>query len=216
MPSATNIDGYFDRVQALIRDDANELGRTQFQTDWLDAIEQGVREYSLRRPRFTVKDIVSDGTGDIDTATTTLTGFDEEFFKAVGGQFKIEWPITATAGVRRKYYHRDQWQLYRTPTKLFLRLLTVPTNGETVRVEYPVMHTLNETTNTILASDFWTVAHLSAASAADLLSIKYTHTDAIVLGGADQATFNFKDQRWAEKAKMHRQLAWPKRGMQVA
>jgi len=117
-------------------------------------IKEAVKEYSKERPRRRFADIAG-VTSQFDYALPT--GFDAETSLIR----TIEFPVGSREPA---ILEPNEFTVYFNGTNFVLRFLTVtPSTGQTARVQFTSVHTVDITTSTIPDLHFETVANLSAA-----------------------------------------------------
>jgi hypothetical protein len=174
------------RVRILLQDAVTKLATA----DRDKLIEQAIQErYSKDRARELVADVAGNGTSDL-----TLPATHEDGFSVIR---QIEYPI---GNVPPTLIESADWQLYRTPTGLKLRLLAnTPAATENIRLTYTGRHLADGTT----VLDFEAVCEYAAALGFEALAAIYAQTGDSTLG-ADAVNYRSKSQEYRDLAKAHR------------
>lgn len=180
------------KIAVLIQDDAGVLEAVE-----LDAlIDSAVRRYSRAKPRVVVADAAGDGGFDYDLPAQ----FDPEWSELR----RVEYP----AGRREpSYVDKLDWTLYEDPTGVKLRFLAdSPKAGETIRLTFTALHTVDASSTTVPAADHDVIELLGAALACEALASHYSSAgDSTVL--ADRVDHKSKAAEYALRAKRFAKLA---------
>jgi hypothetical protein len=184
-------------IKRLIRDGAGILTPPDVEA----LIDRGLEVYNRKSPRTVVVDLESDGSGDF--ATASLTGFDEEF----SGDPVIESPIS-TSGEPNNLDRRE-WDFYRKPGGLVIRLASAISAGEDVRFTFKAPHSITDlaATTTIPTRDFYAYCKLAAAEGCDDLARHFTETSENAFGNETIANYQSKPREYETRAKNLRQQA---------
>jgi hypothetical protein len=153
-------------------------------------LDQAIRQvYSKDRPLEVVEDLDGDGTNDVALPKTW-----EDKFSAVRS---IEYPIGEIPPV---LIEDSDWQLYRTPDALKLRLLAVTPSAaaDQVRLTWTRRHAADG--STVPDADFEAIVDMAAALCCELIARKYTQTGDPSIG-ADVVNYRSKGQEWSDRAK---------------
>jgi hypothetical protein len=185
------------KIKGLVRDGAKILADP---SDFDDALSRALEIYSKDRPRTSVTDLSSDGTGNFDTAQ--LTGFDPNF----SGDVLIEYPIGVIDGP--SYLDRRDWHYYQSPTAYLIVVTDKPgTGSNNVRFSWKVQHQIpvdNTGANdpngalSVPISDLNAVCKLAAAEACQALANFYSQSAADL---ADMANYQNKGRDYETRAK---------------
>jgi hypothetical protein len=155
-----------------------------------DAILAAVKRYATLRAVAAVQDYPGDG------ATFDLvlpTGWTQNFSTIK----TIEYP----AGERvPSFIPDDQWQFYQTPSSIVVRLLTTtPTVGNTTRITFTKLHTVDVNGSTIPTQDEEAVADLAASIGLRALAAIYSGTTDPTIA-ADAIDYKSKASEYARRA----------------
>lgn len=197
MPDTITIDTYIAEIPTLIRDDASVLQPE----DQKKCVLRAADDLSARRPRRVVEDLVSDGTGDFDTAD-----FEAPFEKKYVGEIEVESPISS-AGNKRKCLKPDQFELVQLPTKFVIRIFSIPPAGESIRVTFGARHVVDQSGSTVEDEDYWFLTRFAAAEACMVLARHYTPSVERTMMNADIAIFDKRAEKFRDRAKELREEA---------
>ena len=172
-------------VDARLQDDAAKLVAEEKDRFIKQAI---LSRYSQDRPIESVDDEAGNGTADL----TPPNGF-EDGFSIVRS---VEYP---TDNVPASVLEQDQWEMYRSPTGLKVRLLSAkPPASENIRVTWTKRHT--DTGATVPEPDFEAVVDFAASLCFDALAAVHVQTgDATLL--ADSVNYRTKSQEYLGLSK---------------
>ncbi len=194
-----NLTNFENGVASRIQDTSNKLSTADRDAFITQAVQQ---RYSKDRPRVLVSDISADGTSDFALPTGPSTP-PEQFEDGFSEIRTIEYPI---GNVPETYVDNPDWKMYRSPSGLKIRLLvTVPNQGENIRVLWTLRHTpgtsgQNPVNTTIPDADFEAVCDLASALCAEALAATYAQTrDASI--SADAVNYRTKGQEYLALAK---------------
>lgn len=163
------------------------------------AITRALEQYSKKNPRQIVMDLLGDGTGEF--AVSALTGFDSEF----SGDVKIEYPIS-TSG-EPNWIDRRDWNYYRKPTGLVIRMTPTPGLGQNARFLFKGVHSTTSAASTVPESDFAAVSKFGAAECCEDLARHYTQTSEGRFLQGDQAVYLSKAKEYEDRARTLRKQA---------
>jgi hypothetical protein len=164
---------YLARLETVLQDSAEELQPD----DKFRLLSQAAVLFSKDKPLTKIKEETGDGTSyDFELPSDWVDGISY----IVG---EIEYPADSTAHPSQspQYLESVDWKFFKklvsTVTTTYLRMLTfIPASGYTLRYEYALMHTLNETMNTINDADIEAVVSLAAALCFWALAAKFSQS----------------------------------------
>lgn len=180
------------RVVNQVRDGSGLLESADFD----ELLQAAAERYSRARPRLIVADVAGDGGHDYDLPASWEDGWSE--------LRSVEYP----AGARNPVLvDRLDWTIYDAPAGPQLRLLAdSPQAGETIRLTFTGLHTIEEAATTVPAADHQALVYLGAMLACEQLSSHYSNTgDTSVM--ADSVDHSSKARDYAARAKRFRELA---------
>lgn len=161
------------RLSSVLQDVAGLLSQTDIDSSVRDAVEQ----FSADTPRYVVADIAGDGAAfDFDLPSGFVYG--DSSITQIEYPAGQRVPIVLTA---------DEWDYYRTASTTKLRLTQITPNvGETARVTFTAMHTLDglDTASVTTIPTWQTQAFvaLCAAKAMYRLAARFLHEQESNLG----------------------------------
>lgn len=173
-------------VDDMVRDDAGLLGASARD----DAIRHAVFAYSVSRPRILVEDLVADG--------SAMLPLPAEWAGGTSRALRIESPI----GTDLPHH---VWCHVRLPEAsgggVGIRLLTSISAGREVRIEYRTPHRVDETNDTVSASDRQTVASYAAYLLLDQLANRHAgDSDSTIQ--SDSVNHQNKSRDYAARARV--------------
>ena len=184
---------YLARLETALQDDAEKLQPD----DKYRILEQAVVIFSKDKPYTKIEEKDGDGSA-YDFALPD--DWIDSFSYIVG---KIEYP--ADDYQNPQYIEDSDWKFFKklvaTVKTTYLRILNfIPADGKTLRYEYALPHTLNETTCTIHDSDIEAVISLAAALCFWALAAKFSQsTDSTI--EADVIDYQRKSDLYSALAK---------------
>lgn len=191
MPKAMK--DFEDKIAQVLQDAAAKLSPDDRKAFILQAITQ---RYSKDRPREIVSDHAGDGTSDLALPSAAGATFEEDFSRIK----QIEYPI---GDLPPTLIEDDEWQFYRTPAALKVRLLTVkPTAAESVRFTWTTTH--KEDGTTVAVPDFDAVCDYAAGLCFAALAAKFAQVGDPTIG-ADTVNYRTKSQEYMALAKAAKQ-----------
>jgi hypothetical protein len=184
---------FTDRVAIILQDAVKKLADADRSALTLQAICQ---RYSKDRPREIVTDVAGKGTSDLALPQDAGGALFEEGFSLIR---QLEFPI---GQVPPATIEESDWQWYRTPDGLKIRLLgETPGANEKVRVTWTARHAADG--STVPANDFEAVCDLASALCFEALAAAYAQTGDNSMG-ADVVNYRTKGQEYLALAKAAR------------
>lgn len=163
--------------------------------------DQFIRDAALRLSRNEPRSVVVDIAGDGDEYDLLLEApFDDDFSTIK----QVEYP----AGRREKsLVDRLDWERYPTPTGTYLRLLRdVPAVGETVRITFTALHSIDGVSTTIPEVRQDAVKLLATALCCEAIASHYSNSSESTFN-ADSVNHESKAKQFAARAKRYYDLA---------
>ncbi len=173
------------KVDAVIQDNAGKLSTAEKDS----FISEGVSRYSKHRPQRKVYDIAGNSGYDYSLPSDWIRDF--SMIQSV------EYP----AGSRPANILGDKdWEIYEDSTGQKLRMLSsTPNTGETIRITYTLLHSVNISSSTIPASDADAVANLASSLCCEALANYYAQTADSTIN-ADVVNYRTKSGEYAARA----------------
>lgn len=173
---------YQTLVNRLAQADAGDLTPT----DVDDAISLAVTRFSKDKPHEQVTDVTAPGGQTLDLPNDWVGGFSD--IRAI--EFPVGWVPPS---------YLDDWQIYTAPGGESALLAQTLDTGDTVRLTYSLMHTVDATTDTIPLVYREPVAAYAASLLCEQLATRYAgQMDATIQ--ADTVDHNDKGRRYRTRA----------------
>jgi hypothetical protein len=160
LAATSKFDKWVERTIDWMREnEAGEAQRILSSAQLRDAIAEAVREYSKKKPRRILKDAQALTAGDWDY--TLWTEWEHGFSTLI----TFEYPLSTTA--QERPYLNVAEDIWIDPDRsLFgFRAGLLPSTGETYRAVFTAPHTLDDSTDTVPAADYPSVAQYAAGVA---------------------------------------------------
>lgn len=183
----------------------NDQGAHLSSDDEQDACREALTTYSIDVPRHVIEDESGNGTlYDF----TLATAFTDRFSQIVS----IEYPAGERPAI---YLEPDEWTIYRTASTTRLRLQSItPSSGQTVRVTYTALHTVNgldgAVTTTVPSWHLEALVCLIASRLLERLANQFIHDQEATILTADGVD---RGSKAAEASKRARALEGDYRAM---
>lgn len=173
----------FELVMAKVKDDS---GRLTYDDDFVPAITAALDLYSKHCPKPAVEDLDGADSHDLELPEDWVADFSRIE--------QVEYPVDL---VPSRLIAPDDWQLYRSPDGLLLRLLLEePATGESVRVTFTQPRAENE----VVPGDLDAVASLAASICCETLANLFTQTSDPTIA-ADVVNYRSKSGEFTKRAK---------------
>lgn len=182
---------YNSAVDRILQDDSGFISSSE-----IDSFigQSALQQYNKHRPLYLVADLTSNGGYDYEINTTNFPSWSTGFSSIVD----IEYP--AGEYQTPNIIPREEWMIYETSTKKYLRFLEISPATYTIRVKYSAPHSITSQTSTVYANDFDAFCNLAAAFCAGAIARRYAENSDSTIG-ADAVAYRDKSDIWASRSK---------------
>jgi len=155
--------------------------------------EDALEIYSKHRPLTKTADVSASGSYDYELSTGNFASWVDGFSDIQD----VEYP---TGNQSPTMIPREEWMIYETASAKYLRFLrTTPSSG-TIRANYTVPHTIDDSSSTVYEKDFGAFCNLASSLCAGAIARKYGNTSNSTIG-ANAVAYRDKSDIWASRSK---------------